>query len=116
MSGSTTDHTGTIYQAFKDVTYHQDAQHPLIKYITSDNQTRQSILNDPRTHSVLVVAANYRITVVSLPEYRIDMMTGRKTLLGFLGFECSMTSPVSLRGNFATDVIEEVPDEPQAVR
>ena len=39
------------------------------------------------------------------------MLTDRKTLLGFLGYECSMTSPVTLRGHFATDVIVEVPDK-----
>ena len=38
------------------------------------------------------------------------MLTDRKTLLGFLGTNCCMTSPVSLRGGFAQDVIVTISD------
>ena len=84
-------------------------QHPVIRYATSALADHQVILDDPRTHGVLVVSPNYNITVVSLPEFRIDMTTGLKRLVGLLGNDCSFATPVALSGNFAKNILTLVP-------
>ena len=103
---------GLIHHVFADVSYAQDSTHPVYRYATSQFADRQLIINDPITHGVAVINSKQKVTIISLPQYHLDMATGQKSLVGLLGNNCSYTTPVVLTGNFTRDVLTLAPTNP----
>ena len=50
---------------------------------------------------------DFKVTIVSLPQFKMDYASVKKHLFGLLGNARSMTSPASLTGNFCRDILTE---------
>ena len=53
----------------------------------------------------MVVSHEFKIAIVSLPQFKMEQASDKKCLPGLLGSTCSMTSPVSLTGDFSRDTL-----------
>ena len=60
---------------------------------------------------MLVVGSNNKVTIISLPQYYLDISTGKKSLVGLLENNCSYAMPVVLNGDFARDILTLAPDD-----
>ena len=100
---------GFIYNPFADVSYKQDLTHLVYYYATSQFTNRQLILNDPITFRVVVISSKQKATIISLPQYYLDIATEQKSLVGLLGNSCSYTTLVMLIENFARDLLTLAP-------
>ena len=78
--------------------------HSLCHYVR-DLPGHQVIINDKNCHGVMVVSHEFKIAIVSLPQFKMEQASDKKCLPGLLGSTCSMTSPVSLTGDFSRDTL-----------
>ena len=96
---------GLIHHSFAEKTHPPENNHQVCRCFISQFDDFQIILNDAQTHGVLVVGRNFKVTIVSLPQYCMDLSTGSKSLVGLLGNDCAYATPVTLFDDFAKDIL-----------
>ena len=79
------DNEGLIQYAFLEPSVIPITSHHLYHYFVGDFPGRQVIIIDKNFHGVLVVSHDFKVAIVSLPQFNMDYKSGKKHLFGLLG-------------------------------
>ena len=98
-----------IHHTFSDISCNLDSSHSIYRYAISQFVGRQLIINDSIAHRVVLVNTKNKVIIISLPQYHLDIATGKKSLVGLLDNNCLRTTPVVLVGNFIRGILTLAP-------
>ena len=101
-----------IHHTFSDISCNLDSSHSIYRYAISQFVGRQLIINDSIAHRVVLVNTKNKVIIISLPQYHLDIATGKKSLVGLLDNNCLRTTPVVLVGNFIRGILTLAPTNP----